>query len=433
VVDPTDRGMVDPTDRGMVDPTDRGAAEGSVRQLYLELHERAPGAIELAEWAGQLQAGLPPAQMRQAVLDSTEYRERQRNATARSAIAGSGLFDASWYLRRYRDVAAAGLDALKHYIEHGWREDRAPNAYFDPVWYHATSGISRDDNALLHYAGQGEAQGLAPGPNFDPVWYRTTYALPAASSPLADFLARRHDGTVAPCARLWSVRGLPETDAAEPGDDPFLRFVQTASPVASADKQLLEASEVLDRNFYALHSSDVMEAQMDPLDHFCEFGWREMRQPNFYFNLRWYLATNPDAAQLGVNPLLHYLLVGEPAGRRPIVFFDPAWYRGAYDIAPYTSPLAHYLANRRSQKYSPHALFDPAWYMAHSEAAVYPRRDPFSHFLIAGMQQDVAPSAAFDPAAWRRRTRGRPSRGFKHLLSPEKDNPLVNYLLATYR
>jgi hypothetical protein len=104
-----------------------------------------------------------------------------------------------------------------------------------------------------------------------------------------------------------------------------------------------------------------------------------------------------------------------------------------YDIAPFSSPLAHYLAHRRSQKFSPHPLFDPAWYMSRGGTKVHPRRDPFSDFLIAGMHQDVAPSAAFDPAAWRRRTRGRPSRRFKYMLSPEQDNPLVNYLLATYR
>jgi hypothetical protein len=115
------------------------------------------------------------------------------------------------------------------------------------------------------------------------------------------------------------------------------------------------------------------------------------------------------------------------------VFFDPAWYRDTYSIPAGASPLAHYLANRRSQKFSPNALFDPAWYMAHSKSAVNPRRDPFSHFLIAGMQCDVAPSTAFDPAAWRRRSRGRPTRAFKTLLSPERDNPLIDYLLAMYR
>ena len=406
-------------------------AEAEVRALYQDVHDRSPASGELADWVDQRLLGLSMDRMRAAFLQSEEHLARLRNDRIRAAIAGSGLLDGAWYLRKYRDVAAAGLDGLKHYIEHGWREDRAPNAYFDAAWYRAASGIARDDNPLLHYIRHGEANGVWPGPNFDPVWYRTAYELAEAVSPLADFLMRRLDRLVAPCARLWSVLWRPRPEPAEA--DPFQQFLRTSPNPATADNQLLQASGLFDSNFYALHSADVMEAQMDPLDHFCEFGWREGRQPNFYFNQAWYLATNPDARRLAVNPVLHYLLVGEPAGRRPIVFFDPAWYRDTYSIPAGASPLAHYLANRRSQKFSPNALFDPAWYMAHSKSAVNPRRDPFSHFLIAGMQCDVAPSKAFDPAAWRRRSRGRPTRAFKTLLSPERDNPLIDYLLAMYR
>jgi hypothetical protein len=39
----------------------------------------------------------------------------------------SGLFDAEWYLREYTDVAKAGIDPMRHYIEHGAKEGRAPN------------------------------------------------------------------------------------------------------------------------------------------------------------------------------------------------------------------------------------------------------------------------------------------------------------------
>ena len=407
--------------------------ETFVRSLYHEIHERDPNTAELGDWAEQLRLGLSRERMREIFLLSEEHREKQRREVGRMAIAELGLFDPVWYLGTHRDVAAAGLDALRHYTEHGWREDRAPNAYFEPARYRSVSGIPADENPLLHYRRHGEAAGLAPGPNFDPAWYRTAYELSDGASPLADFLQRRLDGTVAPCARLWSVLGLPRPDGSDSAADPFQQFLAAAPQRSSADHQILQASGLFDPNFYALHSTDVMEAQMDPLDHFCEFGWREGRQPNFYFNLRWYVATNPEVERLSVNPLLHYLLAGEPAGRRPIVFFDPHWYRKSYGIAPYSSPLAHYLAHRRSQRYSPHPLFDPAWYIARSNSTVYPRRDPFSHFLIAGMYQDVSPSAAFDPGAWRRRTRGRPTRQFKHTLSPEKDNPLVNYLLATYR
>ena len=43
----------------------------------------------------------------------------------------NGLFDADFYLDRNRDVRDAGLDPLRHYLRHGWREGRSPNDCID--------------------------------------------------------------------------------------------------------------------------------------------------------------------------------------------------------------------------------------------------------------------------------------------------------------
>ncbi len=37
------------------------------------------------------------------------------------------IFDANWYALANRDVAAAGVDPLAHYMTHGWREGRMPS------------------------------------------------------------------------------------------------------------------------------------------------------------------------------------------------------------------------------------------------------------------------------------------------------------------
>jgi hypothetical protein len=42
-------------------------------------------------------------------------------------LAEAGLVDPEWYLRRYPDVADAGIDPLRHYVEYGAREGREPN------------------------------------------------------------------------------------------------------------------------------------------------------------------------------------------------------------------------------------------------------------------------------------------------------------------
>ena len=77
------------------------------------------------------------------------------------AIKKSKYFDAKWYLRRYPDVAKAGADPVKHYLESGWKEGRDPSPFFITNWY---LGRYRDIkeahiNPLLHYEQDGKYEG----------------------------------------------------------------------------------------------------------------------------------------------------------------------------------------------------------------------------------------------------------------------------------
>lgn len=253
---------------------------------------------------------------------------------------------------------------------------------------------------------------------------------------MAHFLAHRTTGRLAPCPALWSVANAPVDPAAPAGSDPFLPYLAADGDgvsAAAADVAVLARSGLIDPNHYLVANSDVTDAEADPVLHFCAFGWKEGRNPNAYFNTRWYAATNPEVARLGVNPLVHYLLVGERNDRRPAVYFEPGWYRATYGLADDASPLAHFLANRQLQLVSPNSLFDPAWFMAHSGRKVPRRQDPFAFYMFAGTSNDLQPSAAFDAIAWRKRRRGRRTRHFTELLYPDRDNPLLDYMLSTYR
>jgi hypothetical protein len=83
----------------------------------------------------------------------------------RLAIA-SQFFEAGWYLARYPDVAAAGLDPLAHFLRFGIAEGRDPGPLFDTKWYLANNpdvavaGI----NPLVHYFEFGAAEGRDPNP-----------------------------------------------------------------------------------------------------------------------------------------------------------------------------------------------------------------------------------------------------------------------------
>lgn len=47
----------------------------------------------------------------------------------------TGIVDEEFYLRNYPDVKASGLDATRHYVEHGRREGRSPNG-FGRIFHH---------------------------------------------------------------------------------------------------------------------------------------------------------------------------------------------------------------------------------------------------------------------------------------------------------
>jgi hypothetical protein len=363
-----------------------------------------------------------------------------RDAAADAAtLGGSGLFDAAWYRHSYPDVAQAGLDPLVHFVRHGWQEGRRPNPWFDPAWYRRNNPdlAAAAINPLLHYLHQGDAEGRRPRPHFDPAWYRLSQGLPADAPALAHFLVHRTSGRHAPSAALYAARFLPGyRDDPAAGLDPYRHFLDDCAAAARdpfPDPILLAGTGLLDANHYLVNGSDVHAAQLDPVQHFCRFGWQEHRRPNIYFDTGWYLATNPRVAALGLNPLVHYACEGEAADRRPVPYFDPGWYRATYGIPAGQSALAHFLAHRRSQAFSPTPLFDVAWYVARHAEALGPHRDPFAHFLLAGTQGVIDPSPDFDAAAYRRRHLGRPSRGFRHLMQAEQYNPLIHHLRAEYR
>ena len=351
-------------------------------------------------------------------------------------ISESCLFDAAFYLQVNDDVRAAGVDPLLHFCRDGWREHRAPNPYFDVRYYlgEARGPHACADNPLLHYLLHGESAGLRPGPLFDPAWYALAAGLEPGVSPLGDFLCRRTVDSPAPLAALYAVAALDGwCDLRGQRRDPFLGYAAAHDPLpdpVEAEIALVRASGVVDENFYLINAPDVLEAGVDPVEHFCRYGWRERRNPSLYVDIGWYLQTNPRVAAMAVNPLAHYLVEGEAAGRRPSVYFDPVWYRGRYGAFEGFA-LAHFMAHRRGQQVSPNALFDVAWYVRQHGAEIGDLRDPFAHYLHVARVRDIDPSPEFDAALYRRQHLGRRSRHFAH-LDARRDLPLLHRLARDY-
>ena len=348
----------------------------------------------------------------------------------------SSLFDATFYLSVNDDVRAAGIDPLLHFCRDGWREHRAPNPYFDVGFYLAQDRDLRASwqNPLLHYHRLGERAGLRPGSLFDPGWYGIAAGLAADVPRLAHFLRHRLTDAPAPNAAFYIVTLLDGwRDARGQGRDPFVGYAAAHDPLPDpleAEIALVRASGLVDDNFYLINAPDVLEAKVDPVEHFCRYGWREGRDPSLYMHVGWYLRTNPRAAAMDINPLLHYLVEGEAAGRRPSVCFDPVWYHGRYGAFDGLA-LGHFMTHRRGQRVSPNPLFDVEWYVRRHGAEIGTNRDPFAHYLYAARREDIDPSAEFDAGAYRRRYLGRRSRHFAH-IDACRELPLLHRLAREY-
>jgi glycosyltransferase involved in cell wall biosynthesis len=234
-------------------------------------------------------------------------------------IRACGVFDASFYLETYRDVANAGVDPLEHFYDTGYREDKRPNFYFEPQWYLARfpDVAASGQNPLFHYAMYGDKEGRDPGPLFNTGWYREKFKPDSHEVALAHYLRHNKSGTVSP---------FPDFDI----------------------------------EYYAKHNHDVIAAGVDPFMHFVSYGYKEWRNPSpdfdIYFYVQRFLKDKPSQ-----NPFFHWLenrhkpgVHGrmpddEPSIPREIKkFTKPSRYFEEYKPVPASAPrrakvLAYYL------------------------------------------------------------------------------------------
>jgi FMN phosphatase YigB (HAD superfamily) len=177
-------------------------------------------------------------------------------------LRASNLFDASWYVAAYPDVAKTGIDPINHYLRHGWSEGLLPSLRFDPKYYLknnpdvAAAGV----NPLVHYLRYGTREGR-------------------------------------------SICGLEER----------LREIARISE-----------SGLFDENWYRTTYPDVEGCDMTPIEHFLDYGATAGRAPGPLFDTADYLNRHQDVAGSGGNALLSFLEFGAVEQRyAQSVYRDP--------------------------------------------------------------------------------------------------------------
>lgn len=254
------------------------------------------------------------------IVSGKDYAQFYGDIIDRNFLVGD-----AFYAIRNPDVRAAGIDAEQHYAEYGWREGRDPNAFFSTTGYLAANPDVRAANVdpLQRFDQSGWRQGRDPSAAFDTGLY---------------------------------LRNNPDVAAA--GIDPLAHYLQYGRAEGRRIDAAIGASASFihgsfDAEYYLLANSDVAAVALarggDTIgyayEHYEQYGWREGRDPNAFFDTKGYLDVYQDVKAAGIDPLMHYDAYGWREGRDPSTRFDSTAYLAAYgDVrAAGIDPLTHYL------------------------------------------------------------------------------------------
>ena len=190
-------------------------------------------------------------------------------------------FDSDYYLKMYPDVKEAGVDPVRHYLEHGWVEGRNPTPRFSTLQYLSLNDDVRQSgmNPFYHYIVYGRAE-------------------QRPSTQITDNRRRSNEEA--------TIRSEFDSD------------------------------------YYLKMYPDVKKAGVDPVRHYLEYGWMEGRNPTPNFSTTMYLALNDDIRASRINPFYHYIVWGRDEQRlgSQIVNLrnDLIWSRAQHRVQDITLP-----------------------------------------------------------------------------------------------
>jgi len=321
-------------------------------------------------------------------------------------------FDAEFYLARYGDVVESGMNPLEHYMYYGWHEGRDPCAQFSTSFYLSANPDIRASgvNPFWHYivAGRAEARaGVSPAmspeatvlaPHFDIDFYleQCRKLRETDDNPIEHYLREGWQNNLDPhpgFSTVWYLENNPDIRAS--GVNPFWHYIvagrkegRPAHPEGwdAADMDYGRAVEAdveairpyFDPEFYLYRNPDLVQADIDPVEHYCTYGWREGRDPCSSFSTRFYLESNPDIKRLNINPFRHYVTAGHEEGRLPR---HPGGYRA--ERLRNTIPLEAEVRKWRLPR-MPDRLLDPQDLNTRLSRALHPDR----HMLILSVGHD---------------------------------------------
>lgn len=241
------------------------------------------------------------------------------------------LFNTTYYLSTYSDVASAGVNPFLHYLMFGKDEGRQFHPLFDVAHYKCQipDASEKERNWLAHFLEFGNAKGLSPHPLFNSDYYREQITSPSQ--------------------------------------------VRLRNKAASISKP--KRAAVLPKNLFL---------------HYLTIGWKSGFNASPLFDGDWYQKANQIVLPKGVDPLSHYLAVGFQGS----AVFHPAFDVKFYELqgnleSGKNNPLLHFFRALPELRINPNRFFDPQYYLEHNEDIKRHNICPFVHFVAHGCSEET--------------------------------------------
>ncbi|TNE65694.1 MAG: glycosyltransferase [Alphaproteobacteria bacterium] len=172
-------------------------------------------------------------------------------------------FDESFYLKEHPEITDGNQSAFEHFMSVGWKLG------FDPApWFSIADYLEAYPDI--------DAAGINPFRHFLVHGERENRKLPT----------KKLDGDSKTVDR------------------------SSLAPTLLEEVELVDASGYFNEKYYLETNADLKGADIDPLVHFCQYGWHEGRSPSQLFDLGFYYDNFPKTRDGSLNPVIEFLESG---------------------------------------------------------------------------------------------------------------------------
>lgn len=188
-----------------------------------------------------------------------------------------------------------------------------------------------------------------------------------------------------------------------------------------------------DAAYYLSHYHDVRQSGLDPYEHYMNYGWREKRRPNGWFDPNKYPEKYPDLMDADTNPLAHFITHKDLSDEALLeqlkmvqenrVLYWADMHRRNNEGEQRALVLA--LPEPRKEDIALVASkFDPEYYLEENPDLKTTRGNLLIHFMTIGWLEGRNPNANFSVNYYLEQNGD---------IQREGINPFVHYLKTGYR